>query len=363
MNGIAQSEWVNFVMLINTLLAAFFLSFSLSFLICRFGKKLRLLDIPNERSLHTNPVPRGGGLAFIFSFLLGSFFLMQQGLLPPLLFKAFMIAGIPIAVIGLLDDLFHSSILIRFIVHTLAAIAVLWLFHGMPVLDLGFSVWHWNQLGWLIGILGLVWMTNFYNFMDGMDGLSGSEGIFVGLNIVLLLLFQGQTELVPALLLLCFSIFGFLLWNLPPAKLFMGDCGSGFLGFIFGIFLITSTNQSLLTPWQWLIVFGAFWVDATLTLLRRVINGEKWYQAHANHAFQHAILYWGDRKVLLGFLCINVLWLLPISLLSLRYRQLELLWVLIAIVPLVLLALKLKAGKSLGRQQVATQGRIQVKLL
>lgn len=335
------------MMLITILLAAFILSFSLSFLIYRFGEKLRLLDIPNQRSLHIRPTPRGGGLAFIFSFLLGSFFLMQQQLLPTILFKAFLIGGIPIAVIGLLDDLFHSPILIRVVVHTLAAIAVLWLFQGMPVLDLGFSIWHWNQFGWVIGLLGLVWMTNFYNFMDGMDGLAGSEGIFVGLSIILLLLFQGQTELVPALLLLSISIFGFFFWNFPPAKLFMGDCGSGFLGFIFGIFLLASTNQQILTPWQWLIIFGAFWVDATFTLLRRALNGEKWYQAHANHAFQHAIQYWGNRKVLLGFWVINLGWLLPISLLSLRYQKFEILWVFIAITPLVVLTVKLKAGKSL----------------
>lgn len=335
-------------MLTITLVVAFLLSFTISFLIYKFGKQIGLLDIPNERSLHKHPIPRGGGLAFIFTFLLGSFFLMQQELISITLFKAFVIGGIPIAVIGLLDDIFHSSILIRIVVHIFSAIAVLWLLQGMPILDLGFSVWYWDKIGWIVGILGLVWMTNFYNFMDGMDGLSGSEGIFVGFSVILLLLFQGQTELIPVLLLLCVSILGFLFWNLPPARLFMGDCGSGFLGFIFGIFLLVTTNQSILGPWQWLIVFGAFWIDATITLFQRIVNGEKWYQAHANHAFQHAIQYWGNRKVLLGFFLINVLWLLPLSLLSLRYHKFEIFWVLIAITPLVLLVLKLKAGKPLN---------------
>ncbi len=334
-------------MFIVTLLITFCLSFFLSFLIYRHAEKAGLIDFPNARSLHTRPTPRGGGLAFISSFLLGAFFLVQQGLLPALIFKAFLVGGVPVAIIGLLDDLFHSPILIRFIVHTFSATAVLWLLGGMPILDFGFGVWHWGKLGWLVGILGLVWMTNFYNFMDGMDGLSTSQGIFTSLAVIALLYFQGHTELAPSLLLLCVCIAGFASWNFPPAKLFMGDCGSGFLGFIFGVFLLATTNQHILTPWQWLIVFGAFWVDATITLLRRTLQGEKWYQAHANHAFQHAIQYWGTHKVLLGFWLINLCWLLPMSFLSLLYPQFEVLVMAIAIFPLMLLTLKLKAGRKL----------------
>jgi Fuc2NAc and GlcNAc transferase len=256
------------------LFVSFLISLSLTYCLIRKGEALGLLDFPNHRRLHTKPTPRGGGLAFIVSFLLGSFFLVQLNALPFIFFETLILAGLPIAIIGLVDDFFHSPILIRLIIQLLSAILVLWFFQGMPTLELGFITWHWGLIGWPIGILGLIWMANFYNFMDGMDGLAASQGIFVALNISILLLLKGEMILIPALLLLSICIFAFLIWNFPPAKIFMGDCGSNFLGFVFGIFLVFTVKENLLTPWQWLIIFSSFWIDATWTLVRRIIQKE-----------------------------------------------------------------------------------------
>jgi len=225
---------------------------------------------------------------------------------------------------------------LRLSAHFLAALWVFWIFHGMPPLRLGFTVWHWHHLGTLIGLIGFVWLINFYNFMDGIDGFAGMEAVFVSIGVLILLLIVGSFHLIWALVLLAAVVSGFLLWNLPPARLFMGDIGSGFLGYIFGVILIASVSERTLMPWPWLILLSCFWVDATITLIRRVLAGERWYQAHRTHAFQVAVdKLGGHRHVLLAATLINVFWLLPLSILSLDYSHFAVVVTVISMIPIM----------------------------
>lgn len=309
--------------------------------------RYHLLDVPNARSSHDSPTPRGGGVGIVITFSLGVITLYFLGMVSLNVLLAFLTGGTLLACIGLLDDLEHVPARVRIFFHFIAAILVLFIFGGMPALDLGFVVWHWKVVGVVIGLLGLVWLINLYNFMDGIDGLAGSQAVFVATAAALLLYLKGDYQLIPVCLLLASAAAGFLIWNWSPARVFMGDTGSGFLGLVFGVLLIATTKDTSLTPWQWLILFGCFWIDATLTLIHRMIRGEPWYQAHCSHAFQQAVKKTGcHQRVVLRVLCINILWLLPIAILSIYTPKFTLLLTVIAIAPLIFLCILLKAGIS-----------------
>jgi Fuc2NAc and GlcNAc transferase len=309
--------------------------------------RFELLDIPNARSSHDYPTPRGAGVAIAISFFAGIYLLHSLGLIAEQLFASFLSGGILLASIGLLDDFRHVSARVRLFFHFLASGLALYLLGGMPPLDLGFMMWNWHKIGTLVGLFGLVWLINLYNFMDGIDGLAGCEALFVSSSIALLLFLKGQYALISICLLLASTSAGFLFWNWSPARVFLGDTGSGFLGFVFGVLLIGTTLAGTLTPWHWLILFGCFWVDATLTLILRIIHGEPWYQAHCSHAFQQAVKKIGcHRQVVLWVLYINILWLLPIAIFSLYYPKWILFLTMLAISPLILLCVLLKAGAT-----------------
>lgn len=324
---------------------AFAFTAGLVFFLRTIAQHYHLIDVPNARSSHEKPIPRGGGLGFVVSFLLGVLVLYSTHRINSTLLYAFLGGGTLIAIIGLWDDLGHVPAKIRIFFHFIAASWLLYLFQGMPPLSLGFMTVHWHYCGMIVGLLGLVWLINFYNFMDGIDGLAGSQAIFVALAVGLLLALNGQTQSISILLLLAACVAGFLLWNWSPAHIFMGDVGSGFLGYVFGVLLITTIDENSLTPWHWLILLGCFWVDATLTLLLRVMRGEPPYQAHCSHAFQQAVKKTRSHKcVVLTVMVINLLWLLPIALLTVIYPHQILLLTVIAILPLILLCSFLKAG-------------------
>lgn len=326
---------------------AFGFTAGLVYFLRKIAQRYHLIDVPNARSSHEKPIPRGGGLGFVFSFLLGSIVLFFSHKISYTVLVAILGGGSLIALVGLWDDLGHVSASTRIFFHFIAAGWLLYLFHGMPALSLGFKIIHWHYWGITIGILGLVWLINFYNFMDGIDGLAGSETIFVSLAACLLLMLKGHTDQINIFLLLAACVAGFLIWNWSPAHIFMGDVGSGFLGYVFGVLLISTLNDNTLTPWHWLILLGCFWVDATLTLLLRVMRGEPPYQAHCTHAFQQAVKKTQcHERVVLIVMIINLLWLLPIALLTVIYPN-QILWLTaIAILPLILLCAYLKAGVS-----------------
>ncbi|MBA2655126.1 MAG: glycosyltransferase family 4 protein [Gammaproteobacteria bacterium] len=313
--------------------------------------RYHLLDVPNARSSHASPTPRGGGIGIVISFFVGIFLLHFLGLMSLPLLVSFVVGGILLACIGLLDDLHHVPARVRIFVHFIAGCSVLYILGGMPPLDLGFVIWDWRGLGVVVGLLGLVWLINLYNFMDGIDGLAGSEALFVAIAVAFLLFLKGDYLLIPVFLLLASAAGGFLIWNWSPARVFMGDTGSGFLGFVFGTLLIATTLNGALTPWQWLILLGCFWVDATLTLIHRVIRGEPWYQAHCSHAFQQAVKRTGcHERVVLRVLYINILWLLPIAILSIYFPRWTLFLTILAISPLIVLCILLKAGISVSHE-------------
>ncbi len=316
----------------------------------RYALARSLMDIPNARSSHSEPTPRGGGVAIVLSFLLALPLLAAAGLADWSLVWALLGAGTGIAVIGFLDDHGHIAARWRLLGHFGGAVWALFWLGGLPPLQL---FGHLLDLGWLGHVLAavyLVWVLNLYNFMDGIDGIASIEAVCVCLGAALLLILPGlegagRAEGSWVLLLLAGAVCGFLFWNFPPARIFMGDAGSGFLGITLGILSLQAAWAAPQLLWSWVILLGVFIVDATYTLLHRLLRGEKVYEAHRSHAYQNAAKLFGRHlPVTLAVAAINLCWLLPMALWVSLGGVDGMLGVLIAYAPLVGLAIRFQAG-------------------
>ena len=323
----------------------FLLSLSLTALLRRYALARSLLDIPNARSSHSLPTPRGGGVAIVVSFCAALPLLWQAGLLATDALIALLGAGVLVAVIGFIDDHQHIAARWRLLGHFTAAFWLLGWLGGLPPLALpGFTL-DCGWLGYPLGAVALVWLLNLYNFMDGIDGIASVEALTCCCSAALLYALYGPAEASLLPLLLASAVAGFLLWNFPPAKIFMGDAGSGFLGILLGALLLQAAQLRPELLWSWLILLAVFIVDATLTLLRRLQRGEKLHEAHRSHAYQYASRYYGRHlPVTLAVLVINLFWLLPLALLVAAGWLWGLLGLLIACIPLLALALRFRAG-------------------
>ncbi|MDY7561393.1 glycosyltransferase family 4 protein [Pseudomonas sp. CCC3.2] len=328
------------------LLAVLVVSLMFTGLLRRYALSRNLIDTPNARSSHTTPTPRGGGLAIVVCFLFSLPILASIHLISWGDTWALLGSGGSVAILGFLDDHGHIAARWRLAGHFCAAIWALSWIGGFPCIYIfGRSI----DFGWLsfaFGIIYLVWMLNLYNFMDGIDGIASVEAIFACLGACLIYWLCGYVSLIWPSLLLSLAVFGFLYWNFPPARIFMGDAGSGFLGMTLGLLSIQAAWVSPKLFWAWVILLGVFIVDATLTLLRRCIRGERVYEAHRSHAYQFASrIYSRHSFVTLAVLFINIFWLLPIAIYTAIYDVDGLKATMIAYLPLVALALKFHAGE------------------
>ncbi|MGY2961413.1 Fuc2NAc and GlcNAc transferase [Pseudomonas sp. TE36184] len=320
-------------------------SFALTVALRRYALARSIIDVPNARSSHSVPTPRGGGIAIVLAFLLVLPFLTWSQLLPLQVLIAIWWAGALVAVVGFLDDHGHIAARWRLLGHFAAAAWALFWLGGLPViLVFGISV----DLSWAGGFVAafyLVWMLNLYNFMDGIDGIASIEAICACLGACLIYWLGGFEGLFWLPLLLAMAVAGFLFWNFPPARIFMGDAGSGFLGLVLGLISIQAAWVSSQLLWAWLILLGVFIVDSTFTLIRRLLRGDKVYEAHRSHAYQFATRRFGKHlTVTLTVAVLNLFWLLPIAM-AVALLNWDGAWgVILAYAPLVGLAIKFKAG-------------------
>lgn len=314
-----------------------------------YALKRNLIDIPNARSSHDTPTPRGGGLGLAAAFLLAMLGLFYSDRVPTELFTALSGSGMLIAGIGYWDDHNHIPAQWRILVHLAAsAWAVVWL-GGLGPIPFGSQLLTLGWVGDAAAIFFLTWLLNLFNFMDGIDGIAASEAVFAASSAagLQLLVDPDQAPAALWLALLAAAALGFLLWNWPPAGIFMGDVGSGFLGMMLGVFMLYTSMQAGLNVWVWLILLGLFIVDATWTLLRRMSAGERWYEAHCSHAYQRLARTWqSHKKVTLTAWLVNLLWLLPLALLAAMRPQIGFLCLAVAYMPLLLLAYRLAAGRA-----------------
>lgn len=326
-----------------------------SYVLTGWVRKLALargvVDVPNERSSHLIPTPRGGGVAIVTATLAGTGALKILGAISLQPFIAIFGGGIAVAIVGYLDDRHQLSPRVRLAVHFGAALWALAWMGGLPPLRFGDTVFTFGWDGYVLGALGIVWTLNLFNFMDGIDGIAGSEAVFIVCAGALITLTEVSGSLLvgdvagPAAMVAA-ACCGFLLWNWPPAKIFMGDAGSGYLGYVVVVLALAAARENPVALLVWLILGGIFFVDATVTLVRRVVRGERVHEAHRSHAYQWLSRRWGShQRVTLLTIAINALWLLPCALVAAAKPHLAGWMVVVALLPVVLGAVLAGAGR------------------
>lgn len=284
----------------------------------------------------------------MLTFLLAMCVYHSIGLIGTRLLLLFLLGCGSVALVGYIDDIRSMSARSRFLVHLLAAV--------FAVVMIGdSSIPTWLGLGpagiWIVrcfGVLAIAWGTNLFNFMDGIDGIAGSEAVFVSASGAwLTALFAPNRGLEGAMLCLAAASAGFLTWNWPPARIFMGDVGSSFLGFTLVALGWAASSQGGLRFEVWIILAGVFIVDASLTLIRRMLRGDRWTDAHRMHAYQHLARRWRSHLgVTTTVTAINIFWLLPWAWFAADHPQFAVGALSISLAPIVVMAMVHGSGRQ-----------------
>lgn len=302
----------------------------------QLGKKNWFLDVPGARSSHHVTTVRGAGVIFGAVFILCNLADSMLGWQSPLSLWQLLLLLI-VVLLGLFDDFRDFPAAGRLAVHLLLNLALFW-----PFLQSG-AIGLWSCV---VLVLAGSWLINLYNFMDGIDGLAAIEALSVGAVMAAVFAWQGQMELAQLCVLLCVSVLGFLYWNFPVARVFMGDAGSGVLGLFFVVLALLAAQQSLLTLGALFLLLSVFIVDASWTLLVRLLTGQRIWSAHKLHAYQllsqrlqsHSRVCW-------LVLCYNMGWLTPLVWLWLTAVLPLAVVILLAWTPLIVLCVRLRAGR------------------
>jgi UDP-N-acetylmuramyl pentapeptide phosphotransferase/UDP-N-acetylglucosamine-1-phosphate transferase len=289
-----------------TPILSFLGTFALLIWLLKGGRAKFAIDHPNQRSLHASPIPRVGGLALMSGAMIG--LLWQWESLGIVALCAVLLMGV-----SLMDDIFGLSVKWRFLVHGAAAAGFLGIAVGA----------HWGFVGMAMLFVAMVWMTNLYNFMDGSDGLAGGMALigfgFYGIAAYM----HGNDALSLASASIAASALAFLRFNFHPAKVFMGDAGSIPLGFLAAALGLIGWREGVWPVWFPVMVFSPFIVDASVTLLKRLVRGKKVWQAHREHYYQRLVqMGWGHRNTalleygLMSGVGISAWWMLTLGSLS-----------------------------------------------
>lgn len=308
--------------------------------------KINLIDYPNDRSSHRIPTPSGAGLVFV-GLTVGCIYLVISPTHGDWSKLSLLLTFSAVALLGSLDDGFGLPVVLRLLLQILFVLGTITSINEMLDVHSFWSHTHsirFLQYGFVLACM--LWLLNLYNFMDGIDGLATTEAIFIAAVSGGFLYWSGNVELAFWMLILVSTLAGFLYWNLSPAKVFMGDAGSSFLGFFFGAVALSSIIAGDLSFSFWLIVCAIFISDSTLTLCYRLMGGENIFQAHRTHAYQHATVRLGGHAPVVKYCAvINVCWLLPLACLSYIYTDIAHWIAVCAYVPIMVTCIKFNAGR------------------
>ncbi|MFC1736686.1 glycosyltransferase family 4 protein [Candidatus Hydrogenedentota bacterium] len=265
-----------------------------TWLVRRLARRHNVMDIPGERSSHEQPTPRGGGVAIVVAVAVGLGFRIATGAEFPLGDAVWIFAGaFALALVGLGDDLLNLPVAPRLVVQFVVAILLACMGIRLDTLWLPFvGNVTTGLIAWPLTVLTMVTITNFFNFMDGIDGLAGGEAVLVGIFLATAAAITGQSELFAPCLAVAFAALGFLVFNFPPASIFMGDSGSLFLGFFFAAATVKMSQHapSSLPLCFGLLLLGTFVFDAAFTICRRAKNREPLHKPHRSHLYQRLII-------------------------------------------------------------------------
>jgi len=306
------------------------------------------VDRPDDRRNHRGAVPRGGGLT-IAAGLIAGLIIAAVGLdldSDPWWAAAIMIAAL--TALGALDDRRDLGVIPRIAAQAAIAAGVLLVWDGVGVIPLG-ADWSvsWPVLLSIAALVAFLWVINLHNFMDGSDGLAAQQAICSGLAYSVIFSQAGPSlEMLVAGLLACTAA-GFLIWNRPPARIFLGDSGSLLIGGVVAWLALRALQTQAASLALCVLISSVFVVDATATLVARLSRGERWYTPHRLHAFQRLIdSGWTHAQVLRAYAAMNVMVVLPACALALTYSSIDLALSLAVIVALLIAWLWIQSGKN-----------------
>ena len=288
-------------------------SATLSVFILNYAQRRNLVDIPNTRSLHKTPMPRGGGAAMLIAASLCCVFILIKTAETEAVFCAWIACGVALGLLGWVDDQRHLPITPRLGCQLLVGVVFALVLLRAPgsTFANAFTINYFACV--LIVTIVIVWMVNLYNFMDGADGYATTEALLVAGCGAIIVGLRGAE--LPSLFALSVagSAAGFLIWNWQPARIFMGDVGSYFLGFQFAALVAYDTYLGP-GPWVWLILLAPFTVDSSLTLALRILQKKSWWQAHRSHNYQLLVLGgWSHARLVGALSLVTLLVLAPVA--------------------------------------------------
>lgn len=328
--------------------------FVLTGIVRRYALWRHALAVPEFRHGPLEPTPRGGGIALSLSMLGLLVMLNHYGLLDIDATRSLSFSGLIAVLACLLHDVRPLSVKQRIGLQFLAAAAALnW--YGRDLIVVIFDGYVYLTDWWLpLLALGIVVFINLTNFMDGIDGFAGSQAFVMMFASSCLLAISGEEQWALPLILMCAPVLGFLAWNWPPAKIFMGDAGSSFLGVFITVLGLYLAADTAINVWCWLILMGWFVVDGCWSLAVRMLRGKDWHRSHRMHAYQILARRWDSHVyVTLLLWLVDWLWLFPLAYLAMESEALGLVWLLVAYLPLCAGCWYLKAGEP--RELAAAQ--------
>ena len=322
-------------------LIAFVLSFLGVYFLKKYALRLKIVAIPIERSLHNKVTPRGGGviIAIVFLAFILVFYITRQIMVAE--FLVLFGGGLIMAVTGFLDDILRLKASIRFIIQFFAVGWGLYWIGGIP------STAFFERLPVLyavanaVAVVALVWFINSFNFIDGIDGLATSSATFFSLSTGGYFLWQGIEPYGSLLIVLAACSLAFLCFNWPPAKMFLGDAGSNFFGYLFGAMVLITVKNGNLSIWTWLIILAYLITDTTTTTFLRLCLVKGWYHRHRSHAYQNLARILDNHKFVTCLITgINVFYVLPLAYLSIQYQQYAWLAFAASVIPILVFVLR-----------------------
>ena len=319
----------------NYILSALIISILGYILYKSIASRYNFIANPNFRSLHQIPIPTGAGVIFS-SICIACFFIEYTiGKVDGTLYSILLIGGVFSVIIGFIDDVVGLSSSKKLLAQLcLSGLSIIFLDGGNILKISFFPTWINAVICWV----GLLWLINLYNFIDGIDGLAAGGGLYFCISAIALISLsqhiQGEIFFPLALVGTCLATF--LLFNFPKASLFMGDSGSIFLGFFFGVIVVYTVNLGMISLCTWLILFGYFAGDTTATTISRIFMVKRWYGAHRSNAYQNFARISGSHvRVLSSILLYKIFWLFPIALGSIFYPDYNFVLLLVAYFPVI----------------------------
>lgn len=261
-----------------------------------YALRHNLLDKPNERSSHTLPTPHGGGVAVVAASVICMGIGVAAHIIDGRQALTLAVGMVALATIGWIDDTKGSLPGIRLVVQIIVACWTLYMFGGLPAIRIGTTTYEIGYAGYILGLLGVVWSINLYNFMDGIDGFAGSQAVIIFATVSFLSLYSGNRSIGTIAAIFAAATVGFLIWNWPPAKIFLGDVGSGGIGYLVCGLAISSENSRSVPLFVFAILGLVFIADSTATLVRRFRRGNRKIEAHRDHAYQRLAKMFGSHK-------------------------------------------------------------------